>query len=68
MGTVISVEARLDWEPSHPAKRHRLVSEQSAATVVASDDVRVVLIQPGPDAAYSDDPITTDTNNATEGP
>jgi hypothetical protein len=37
------------------------VSEQSAATIAASDDVRVVLIQPGTDAAYADDATTADT-------
>ena len=38
------------------------VSEQSAATVAASDDVRVVLIQPGTDIAYADDATTPDTS------
>ena len=37
------------------------VPEQLAATVVASDDVRVVLVQPGTDDAYADTTGTTDT-------
>jgi SAF domain-containing protein len=36
------------------------VPEQLAATVVASDDVRVVLVQPGTDDAYAADIITGD--------
>jgi hypothetical protein len=38
------------------------VSEQSAATIAASDDVRVVLIQPGTDIAYGGDTDTPDTD------
>ena len=48
------------------------VPEQSAATVAASDDVRVVLIQPGTDIAYADDSntldTTLDTGTGAEGP
>jgi hypothetical protein len=43
------------------------VSEQSAATVAASDDVRVVLIQPGTDIAYADDTNTLDTTTPDTG-
>lgn len=43
------------------------VSEESAATVVASDDVRVVLIHPGTDAAYADDALNTETGTAETG-
>ena len=41
------------------------VPEQLAATVVASDDVRVVLVQPGTDDAYADtvDSRTIDTGH-----
>ena len=41
------------------------VPAQLAATVVASDDVRVVLVQPSPDAAYAD---TDAGDSGTEGP
>jgi hypothetical protein len=43
------------------------VSADLAATVVASDDVRVVLVQPGADAAYASD-IPTADDDGTDGP
>ena len=36
------------------------VPEQLAATVVGSDDVRVVLVQPGADDAYADNADTVE--------
>ena len=44
------------------------VPEQLAPTVVASDDVRVVLVQPGIDAAYADNVDNVDADTGAEGP